>query len=185
MATRINPPIFNKAKNNERFRQELLAWREITDLKEDNQGIAIALTLPGDDKSQFRENVFEQVQIDDLKSKDGLNVLLNFLDQHLAKNDLTDSLETFEDFDDFRRSQGQSITEYIAVFDSKYKKIEKKNMTLPSENLAFKLQRKANITKEEKLLFLTGMNYDNKKTLNEECRNHIKELSNMIRAVKH
>ena len=83
---------------------------------------------------------------------------------------MTDSLEKFKDFDDFCRSQGQSITEYIAVFDSKYKKTEKKNMTLPSEILAFKLLRKANITKEEKLLVLTGMNYDNKKTLYEEAK---------------
>ena len=83
---------------------------------------------------------------------------------------MTYSLETFEYFDDFCRSQGQSITEYIAVFDSKYKKIEKENMTLPSEILAFKLLRKANIIKEEKLLILTGMNYDNKKILYEEAK---------------
>ena len=45
--------------------------------------------------------MFDQVPVDDLKIEDGLNVLLNFLDQHLAKNDLTDSLDTLEDFDDF------------------------------------------------------------------------------------
>ena len=65
---------------------------------------------------------------------------------------MKDNLEKFEDFDDFCRSQGQSITEYIAAFDSKYKKIGKK-VTLPSEILAFKLLRKANITKEENYLF--------------------------------
>ena len=31
MRTRINPPTFNKGKNYERFRQELTAWKEITD----------------------------------------------------------------------------------------------------------------------------------------------------------
>ena len=111
---------------------------EITDLKEDKQGIAIALTLPEDDEPQIREKVFDQIPIDDLKSADGLNVLLNFFDQLLAKDDLSDSLEKFEDFDVFSRSQGQSITEYIAVFDSKYKNIEKKNMTLPAD--VFSLQ---------------------------------------------
>ena len=52
------------------------------------------------------------------------------------------------------------------MFDTKYRKIEKKKMTLPSVILAFKLLRKANISKEEKFLVLTGMNYD-KKTLYE------------------
>ena len=46
MTTRINPPTFNKEKNYERFKQELLAWKERTDLRQDKQGIAIALSLP-------------------------------------------------------------------------------------------------------------------------------------------
>ena len=176
MTTRIYPPTFNKAKTYERFRQELLAWTEITDLSKDKQGIAIALSLPDDDESQIREKVFDQIAIDDLKSNDGLTVLINFLDEHLAKDGLTDSLEKFEDFDDFYRTDGQSVTEYIAIFDSKYKKIEKKKMTLPPEILAFKLLRKANITKEEKLLVLTGMNYENKTTLYEEAKKSLKKF---------
>ena len=71
MTTRINPQTFNKAKTYERFRQELLAWTEITDLSKDKQGIAIALSLSDDDESQIREKVFDQIAIDDLKSNDG------------------------------------------------------------------------------------------------------------------
>ena len=176
MATRINPPAFNKDKNYERYKQELLAWKEITDLRQDKQGIAIALSLPEDDESKIREKVFDQIALDDLKSDDGLTVLLNFLDKHLAKDDLTDSLEKFEDFEDFKRAEGQSINEYVATFDAKYRKVEKKKMTLPPEILAFKLIRKANITKEEKLLVLTGMNYDNKGTLYEEAKKSLKKF---------
>ena len=50
------------------------------------------------------------------------------------------------------KEQMESINEYVAVFDAKYRNIEKKKMTLPAEILAFKLLREANITKEEKLL---------------------------------
>ena len=163
MATRINPPTFLKSKNYERYRQELTAWREITDLTKEKQGIAIALSLPEEDETQIRQKVFDQIPIDDLKSIDGLTVLINFFDEHLAKDDLTDSLEKFEDFDDFYRNERQSLQEFIAEYDAKYRKIEKKKMTLPPEILAFKLLKKACITKEEKLLVLTGMNYENKK----------------------
>ena len=69
MTTRINPPTFNKAKTYERFRQELLALTEITDLSKDKQGIAIALSLPDDDESQIREKDFDQIATDDLTSK--------------------------------------------------------------------------------------------------------------------
>ncbi|XP_053390667.1 uncharacterized protein LOC128553511 [Mercenaria mercenaria] len=176
MTTRISPPLFGKGKNYERFKQELLAWKEITDLSKQKQSIAVALTLPEDDESQIREKVFDQLQLDELKGYDGLSVLIHFLDQHLAKDDLTDSLEQFEDFEDFKRLEGQSINEFVAMFDSKYRKIEKKNMTLPTEILAFKLLRKANISKEERLLVLTGMNYENKKTLYEEAKKSLKKF---------
>jgi phosphoglycolate phosphatase-like HAD superfamily hydrolase len=165
MTTRINPPVLGKGKNYERFKQELMAWREITDISKEKQGIAVALTLPENDESQIHEKVFDQLHLDELKSHDRLNVLIHFLDH--AKDDLTDSLEKFEDFEDFKRLEGQSIAEFVAMFDSKYRKIEKKGMTLPSEILAFKLLKKANIS--EKLLVLTGINSDNVDTLQGSC----------------
>ena len=42
--------------------------------------------------------------------------------------------------------------------------------------MAFKLLRKANITKDEKLLVLTGMSYDNKETLYEEAKKSLKKF---------
>lgn len=71
--------------------------------------------------------------MEDLKKETGLKTLIEFLDKYSAKDDLADSLEKFEDFQDFERSDGQSINEYISICDAKYRKIEKKNMKLPPE----------------------------------------------------
>ena len=54
MTTKINPPSFNTAKSYECFKQELLAWREITDLSKKKQGIEVALSLPEDNESQIK-----------------------------------------------------------------------------------------------------------------------------------
>ena len=163
MATRIDPPTLG-SEPYEMYKQELLAWREVTDLRKEKQGIVIALSLSKNDKTQIREKVFDQISIEDLKKEDGLDTLIGFLDKHLKKDDLADSLEKFGDFEDFQRIEGMSMSwvEYIASFDSKYRKIEKLKMTLPPEILAFKLIRKANISHDETLLVLTGMNYANK-----------------------
>ena len=71
-----------KAKTYERFKQEVLAWREITDLAKNKQGIAVALSLPEDDEHQIKDKVFDQISIDDLKGNFGLNILIAFLDKH-------------------------------------------------------------------------------------------------------
>ena len=79
-----------------------------------------------------------------------IDTLIQFLDGIVLKDDLSDRLEKFEEFEAIQRASGQSITEYISTFDSKYRKIEKLDMKLPSHILAFKLLRKANISQEEK-----------------------------------
>ena len=183
MATRIDPPTLG-SEPYEMYKQELLAWREVTDLRKEKQGIVIALSLPKNDKTQIREKVFDQISIEDLKKEDGLDKLIGFLDKHLKKDDLADSLEKFGEFEDFQRIEGLSIVEYIASFDSKYRKIEKLKMTLPPEILAFKLIRKANISHDETLLVLTGMNYANKETLYEEAMNSLKKFKGDIAAGK-
>ena len=78
MTTRINPPSLEKAKNYERFKQEVLAWKEITDLAKNRQGIAVALSLPEDDEHQIKDKVFDQIPLDDLKSDFGLSLQLSF-----------------------------------------------------------------------------------------------------------
>ena len=85
MTTKINPPSLEKAKTYEEFKQEVLAWKEITDLPKSKQRIAVALSLPVDGEHQIKDKVFDQISFDDLKTDFGLNILIAFLDKHLAK----------------------------------------------------------------------------------------------------
>ena len=101
---------------------ELLAWREVTEISKEKHGIFIALPLPENGKHKIREEVFSEIALEDLKKKDGLNTLIKFLDTHLKKDELTDSIEKFEAFEIFQRADRQSITEFITSFDYKYRK---------------------------------------------------------------
>lgn len=174
MSMKINPPTFSKVKSYERYKQELLAWKTITDVDKKKRGIAIALSFPED--TSIREKVFDELKLEDLNKEEGLDILIEFLDKHLGKDDLADSLEKFEDFEDYRREKNEDISDYISNFDQKYNKILKKNMTLPPEILAFKLLRRANITREEKLLVMTGMDYTKKETLYDQAKKSLKKF---------
>ena len=107
MPTRIDTPNL-RSKPYELYKQKFLAWRKVTELRKD----VIALSL-SENKNQIRENVFEQITIEDLKKEDGLDILIAFLDAHPKKEDLhvADGLEKFEEFEDFQR---MNVTKYIA-----------------------------------------------------------------------
>ena len=46
MATKINPTKYNSAQSYELYKQDLLAWKEITEIAKEKHGVAITLTLP-------------------------------------------------------------------------------------------------------------------------------------------
>ena len=100
MSMKINPPHL-VGKSYERYRVELEAWREDTELDKNKQGIAIALTFPENDENHIREKVFDEIPVADLK-RDGLDILISFLDKKLLKDDLVDSWEKFNDFEDLK-----------------------------------------------------------------------------------
>ena len=57
MSVKINLRKF-QGKTYEQYRIELTAWREVTDLDDKKQGIAIALSFPDQDEHKLREKVF-------------------------------------------------------------------------------------------------------------------------------
>ena len=67
--------------------------------------------------------------------------------------------------------------EYVSLFDFKYKKIEKKQIKLLPEILAFRILQRANISRQKKMIILTGMNYEAKDTMYEEAKTMLKRLA--------
>ena len=78
------PPQFSKEKAYERYKTELLAWKRITEVKKEKQGILVALSLPDGSECGIRERVFDELDLDKLEKENGLDVLIAFLDEHLG-----------------------------------------------------------------------------------------------------
>ena len=70
-------------------------WSEVTDVQKDKMGIAVALSLPENDESRIREQVVEEVKLEDLKKDTGLTILLTFMEKKLGKDVMLDSLEKY------------------------------------------------------------------------------------------
>lgn len=92
-----------------------MAWSEVSELPRTKAGIAVALYLPESDETLVREKVFSQLSIAELKQENGLDILISFLDKHLAKGDLSDCLQKFEDFDGFSRNETHSVKMNISL----------------------------------------------------------------------
>ena len=78
------------------------------------------------------------MKLQDLMKETGLETLA-FLDKHLAKDDLANSLTKFKKFEDYRWSETQRIVDNIGVFSANYRRIEKKLYEIISRKSGFQV----------------------------------------------
>ena len=110
MATgKIPLPQFGRDKSYSLYQREVSAWQEVTDVKLEKQGIVLALSLPETEDFNLREKVFENLSLDKLRGNNGVKDLIGFLDEQFGKDELEDSLQKFEDFEDYCRGSGEDI----------------------------------------------------------------------------
>ena len=162
MATKISIPRLTGSTNYELWKLQTQAWTVVTELSKEKQAVAVALNLPEDDERKIKEKVFGELELDVLNSENGMGVLFEFLDKYLLEDELMNSWNKFEDFENFGRKPGHKIREYVADFDLKFRKLEKLHIKLPPEILAFKLFKNANLRKQERMIVLTGVNFAEK-----------------------
>ena len=176
MAGKYVPPPSLKGKPYEQYCVELALWECITDVAKTKQGGTVAFSLPEDHKSRIREKVFNEISVDDLNKEEGLKTLKTFMDKHLKKDDLTDRWLKYDDFDECKRGDNESIDQFLVNFDEKYKRILKGGTTISSDILAFMMLKRARITKDERLLVVTGMDFSKKDELYEQAQTSLRKF---------
>ena len=70
MTTKI-PPTFPGIEEYASYREELMLWKDFTELAVEKRAIAVAFSLPTNDKSRIRQQVFDEMPHDDLKKNRG------------------------------------------------------------------------------------------------------------------
>ena len=176
MSSRLQTPVFKKDKNYEVYRSQLQLWRECTDLAKEKQGIFVYLSLPDDDETKIKERALDELSASELKKENGLDKLIEFFDKHLKKDDLEEEWAKYNDFGDFSREDGMNIEDFVSKFDSLYNKLVKCEIKIPPQILAFRLLKKANLTKDECLLVMSGLDYSDKSRLYDQAKKSLKKF---------
>ena len=173
--TKFSMPVLTEEKSYDRFKNELALWKSVTTIPVKKIGPMIVLALPENHSSKIKDKVLENIDLDTLRCDLGYENLITFMDTVLAKDSLTDVFDKYVEFEKYARTH-ETVGEFIEEFDLKLKRLNKFNITLPSEILAFKLLIQANITQEELMLVKSGMNYKEKDTLYEQTKTSLKKF---------
>ena len=85
-----DPPTFDSEKiPYELYKLELEAWTAVTDVKKENWGQYVALSLPVSDPSDIRSKIFNSLMKDGLlRGEEGFKKLTDFMDSEFAKDEV-------------------------------------------------------------------------------------------------
>ena len=177
MSSYKNPPQFESTtKPYERYVEELKAWCMVTDFEKEKQGIAIALSLPENDPSGVKDNVFNEVTLDKLNKTDGVETLMTYLDSLFKKDELTEVYERYTSFDRYQRDPKQKMEEFVLEFEKLYNRIKQRDTGLPQAVLAFKLLDASKLPHRDRQLVLTGVDYSQKDNLFDQMKASLKKF---------
>ena len=100
--------------------------------------------------------------LSDLNCDDGVTKFITYMDQIFKKDDQTQAYEDYVQFDSFRRGKGVKIQDFFMEFDKLYNIAAKRDMKLSPTVLAFKLLDASQLSKNDRMFVLTGIDFSKK-----------------------
>ena len=124
--------------------QELETWQRVTDLEKKKQGPVVYLFLI--DKIRTSCN---DISVSDLNKCDGLDTLIRKIKFLYAKDTNTLTFMAYDKFENFKRPDDTNIVDHMSEFERLNNQIKHFNMELPTDVLAYKVFKNANISDEK------------------------------------
>jgi hypothetical protein len=174
----VSIPNLNECKSYEAFKRELQTWSTVTEIGKKKQGNVVALSLPN--KSEFgddiKEKVLDNFATADLQVDDGLDKLIEFLDQELGKDATDSAIEKWDAFDDCRKKDHQSLEEFLNEFETKRKRVETTGSKFPPEILGYMLMKRAGLSRLERALILSKVSIADKTNFYKNVKSSMKNI---------
>ena len=136
-------PVLEEIEETE-WLQELETWQRVTDLEKKKQGPVVYLSLI--DKMRTSCN---DISVNDLNICDGLDTLIRKIKSLYAKDTNTLASMAYDKFENFKRPDDTNIVDHMNESERLNNQIKHFNMELPTDVLAYKVFKNANISDEK------------------------------------
>ena len=155
----------------ERYIDKLKAWCLVTDLLQQKQGVAIALSLPESDASGIRDKEFNEITLTNLSVENGADKLIEYMDKLFEKDELSEVYERFIQFERYKKTEDVKMEDFILKFKKLYNRIRQRNTILPPVVIALKSLDASQLDSNNQKLVLTALDYNKVNMLFNQMKN--------------
>ena len=156
------PPKLENEDFYENWKKDISIWCELSELEKPKQALAIHLSLSG----RARE-ASSEIPADRLKQENGVEVLLNKLDELFLVDKGRQQFTAFHELYNLRKPTEMTVRNFVSKFEHVYFKFSEQGMTLPDAVRAFMLLSSCNLCDSEQQLAMSAVidvNYSNMKS---------------------
>ena len=112
-SNRMGPPDYDERKFTwSVYKKEVQVWAELTKLEDAKKGSALWMTLTGKAKS-----VVQHMTIDEIKAADGLNKMLDKLEEVFKPDGNQAAYLAYQEFESFKRPNDMLINDFVIKFE--------------------------------------------------------------------
>ena len=174
-----DPPAFSQSYSYTKWKNEVQAWKEVVVankcITEETVGQVLALSLPSSaEEGDIRGKVMDAISADELKGAAGYTNLIKWMDDHMGRDDTTNTIDKIRDFMKYRKREDQRINDYIAGFDAKYHAAVNSGLDkLPQAYLMWLVIENAEVSEQDTKLIMSGVDLTKKATLYTQAKESI------------
>ena len=178
------PPKFSENLCYETFKTKTKAWQKVTTVKEDSQGLVLALNLPNNEANNIGERIFQELTLAELEGANGANKFWDYMDNQFKKDDMVQMCETIKAFTLFKRRETQPIKDYVNEFESLYMKAKKKGLSaLPPEYMTYLLFDNSGLKIKDQRLAMVEVDFTKKEEMFDRAKRNILKLFGGIKSL--
>ena len=177
-------PMLEKAKTFELWKTEVEIWKEVTDIKAEKIGMTLALSLPEECKfgKNIKSSILEKISIAALKGNTGYDKVIQHLDTLLGKDKVVDKFERFNDFVDCKKTEEQSIEDFVSTFDSKLNRLISSGQKIDKDIMTYMILKNSNLQKWEISMVMSRIDFEKDTDVYESAKKQMRQVlgSNVV-----
>ena len=163
-----------KKKSYERWCQEIDFWEDVTKIPKNERALQVVLSFPDEDEDGIKEMIFSKFTKSDLKTDDGMQKLLQFLDTKYKTDDIGGMWKKFKKLLSTRCET--NVIAYMNAFDVAVNELQKIEVKLPQVLLAFYVVENANLSDQEINFVISGLDYAKKENLYDQAKQSLNKF---------
>ena len=158
-SSKVQPPKFiNDPAEYDQYKKKLLRWTRITKVDKKLQAETVVHYLEGH-PSGIEEKIDTALGDQIVDKDDGMDKLIAYLDSIYKEDDLTNMWIKYKRFVRLKKKDQQTITEFIAEFESAYKETKDNGCDISDTVLALNLLDSCCLSETDEKFVLTAVDF--------------------------